>query len=158
MSKEQELKALLENRGTGDVTNHNLAEMMLTRSFIPKYGEMTYDEVILLAKSNQETLNNLPPLDQAFDYFYNATHDMYRYAKALNDARVMGRKDHLIPVHVIVTVNGVTTDAEIGVSRVNYTERRHNDLIRSTILQQLSTSSAWRGSIRHPLDFDFVEL
>lgn len=80
--------------------NASLATMKLTH-FTRTYGEMTYAEVVKLAKDTEETLSHLPATDVAFEYFAKCVRAYWQYAELLAIVGERSDIDHLYQKHYL---------------------------------------------------------
>lgn len=63
--------------------------------YINRYGEITYDEAVQLAKEAEQTATDCGPMDPAFIYFAKQVRDMWKFASVRNETENLVRNDHL---------------------------------------------------------------
>lgn len=155
--KEQQLKDLIEDRGTGSEFLARRAETWM-RVWSNKFGPLSYDECIQLVAQNDPLIEDCGPFDPAYTFLVEQRNSMLKYAEALNDSESMGRHDHQLPVHALVSVDGVMVECNFWIPKLYYRENDRRRLIMSTLRSKLNTSSSWAGSIRLQSAVDFVEV
>jgi hypothetical protein len=155
--QEQKLKDLIEDRGVG-IQEQSL-KARLTKTLMEKdYGGLTYDEAMRLAEENDDILQFTPAHDPAFMYLVTTRNNMLKWAEVMNDVSIMGRYDHMLPVHALVSVDNVTVECKFHIPKLYYNERERKTIIESQLRQKLHRSSDWAASVRRPPTIDFVEL
>lgn len=80
--------------------NEALATFKL-KYYIRVYGEMTYAEVVQLAKEAEVTLANLPGTDTAFEHFAIMVRAYWQYAELLAIVNNLSNLDHLEQKHYL---------------------------------------------------------
>ena len=153
---EQSLKDLLEER-SGSTTALTLQAEVTLRIYKDLEG-ISYDELMMLAKENQEILEHMTPLDIAYNTLLTNRNNFYKVAGALNDLKSMGRHDHLLPVHAMVSVNNITVEANFWIPKLNYRNGDRATIIQNHINAKIGSSPQWRNSFRNTTNVDFVEL
>lgn len=155
-SAEKSLKDLLEDRSVGDSRRVQFAEM--TKRAYKELEGVSYDELMQLHNEAVEVLKVTPPFDISYEYFLKQRDVLLKMATAVNDAENMGRHDHLLPVHALVSVRNVTVESEFWIPKLNYRASERGNIIRSEIVRRMNDSSTWTPSMRHSADIDFVEV
>lgn len=153
---EKSLKDLLEDRSVGDSRRVQFAEM--TKRAYGELKDVSYDELIQLHNEAVEVLKVTSPMDISYEYFLKQRDILLKMATAVNDAENMGRHDHLMPVHALVSVRNVTVESEFWIPKLNYRASERDNIIRSEIIRRMNDSSTWTPSMRHRADIDFVEV
>lgn len=154
---EKSLKDLLEDMGPGSQQKQARAELTL-RVLGKQYEGITYDQAIMLYEENANILLHTPWTDPAHEYLITQRDQLLKLAGALNDVHILGRHDHEIPVHALVSVGGTAVECTVHVPKLNYMPALRNKAILSTIASKASASSQWAGSLRRGVDIDYVEL
>lgn len=154
---EKKLKDQIENMGTGGPNKAMLSGLTL-KAYGDQIKGLTYDEAISLANENELTMSHMSAMDPAFEFMANSMLTMLKVAEALNNVNCLGRHEHQLPVHALVSVGDTAVECNFHISRVGYTSHRRKELIIKAIRQEISTSSDWAGSHRHPSEIDYVEL
>uniref|UniRef100_A0AAU7PFB5 Uncharacterized protein n=1 Tax=Burkholderia phage vB_BgluM-SURPRISE13 TaxID=3159457 RepID=A0AAU7PFB5_9VIRU len=155
--REQNLKDLMEDRGPGIERLKRRAEMTLS-IYKRNIGPISYDECIKLVNENDQLSQDCGPFDPAYDFLTSQRNTFLRLAEALNDHDNMGRRDHMLPAKVLVSVDNIAVECDLWIPRLFYRASDRESIIRSTIHGKLSQSSEWAGSLRHGPKVDFVEL
>lgn len=155
--RERNLKDLMEDRGPGSERLQRCAEMTLS-IYASKIGSLTYDECIKLVVENDQLAQDCGPFDPAYDFLTRSRNDFLKIAEALNDAEHMGRRDHQLPVNLLVSVDNVAVECTVWIPKLYYRATERESIIRSTIHGKLNASAEWAGSVRHGPKIDFVEL
>lgn len=155
-SKEEKLKALIENMGVGADQDTFKANLVL-RTYTHLDG-ISYDEAIQLVKENNDVLQHMSVHDPAWEGLCKMRNDMLRYASAINLSRTMGRHDHEAPVHALVSVNDITVECNFYIPLLYLTMYSRERVIMETIKSTIGRSSEWSGSLRHSTKIEFVEL
>lgn len=156
VSNEKKLQALLENRGVGDEAAKKKAQ--LTMMVYSDMEGITYDECIMLYNEAIKLLEHTPPNDIAFDFLIRQRDNALKYAGAINDFNNMGRKDHLVPIHALVSVDNTCAEVTMHVNKLHLrTDNRHAHILHD-IINRVKASSEWSPSIRHAVKIDYVEL
>lgn len=155
--QEKNLKDLIENRGVGSEAAAFRAAMTL-RLYQQRFEGITYDEAIALANENDLTIQHMSVDDPAFLHLIEMRNAFLKYATALNDIENMGRHDHELPVHALVSVAGVAIECNFHIPRLYYRKHEREKIITSTLRGKINQSNDWVGTYRHPSKIDFVEL
>jgi hypothetical protein len=156
-AEEKQLKALIEDMGVGCRIRAYRAEAN-KRILGPHLNGITYDQAIQLIKESNEQLSYMTPHDPAYLFMINQRNQMLKWATSLNDDESMGRHDHELPVHALVSVDGVTVECNFYIPQLYYIEHERHNLIKQTIREKVLRSSQIAGSMRNPSSIDFVEL
>lgn len=154
---EQKLKNLLEDMDVGLERQKARAELTL-RAYARAYEGITYDEAMLLVKQHTETLEHMDAFDPAFEYFVQERDNLLRWAQACNDFHLLGRHEHELPVHAIVSVGSTSVECNFHIPRLHYRDKERAAVIMRTIRGKVAASSEWSGGFRHTTKIDFVEL
>lgn len=157
IGRENQLKDLLEDRGPGSERLKRHADTMLS-FYMRTIGPISYDECIKLVNENSQLIEACGPFDPAYDYLATQRNTFLKIAEALNDRDNMGRHDHMLPVHLLVTVGNTTVECNMWIPQLYYRKSQRESIIRSTIHGKLRDSSEWSGGLRHGNKIDFVEL
>jgi len=158
LRREQQLKDLLEDRGPGTELLKRRADTTL-KLYKDRIGPISYDECIKLVAENNQLVKDCGPFDPAYDFLASQRNTFLKIAEALNDIENMGRHDHLLPVHLLVTVNDTTVECNMWIPQLYYRESDRERIIISTIYGKLQPSSEWGGALRYGRQkVDFVEL
>lgn len=156
-SQEQRLKDLIEDRGIG-IQEQNL-KARLTKTLLERtLGGLTYEDAVRLADEQDDILQYTPAHDPAFLHLVTTRNNLLKWAEVVNDVDIMGRYDHMLPVHALVSVDGVTVECNFHIPRLYYNERERKNIILSQLRQKVARSSDWSASLRRPAAIDFVEL
>lgn len=155
-SKEQKLKALIEDMGVGSRQKAFKADMAV--KLYPQFTDITYDEAMSLVKDNNDTLEHTSVFDPAWEYLANQRNQMLKWAGIQNDTKVLGRHDHEFPVHALVSIDDVTVEVNFYIPRLYYSKDRREDIIRSVLLEKINQSSEWSYGLRRQKNIEFVEL
>ncbi len=81
-----------------------------------------------------------------------------KWATAMNDDESMGRHDHELSVHALVSVDGVTVECSFYIPQLHYSAHERHKLIKQAIREKILRSSQFGASMRNPSTIDFVEL
>lgn len=153
---ERSLKNLLEDKSVG---NHfRVGHASVVANAYPELKGISYDELIALSTEASDILEHTPPHDPAYEYLLTNRNRCLKMAKAVNDRDNMGRTEHMLPVHLLVTVGSTTVEANIWIPRINYRASERDNHIRLEITNRLNDSSEWSGGIRHGQKIDFIEF
>lgn len=152
---EKDLRLLLESDPIGEVELRR-AEMML--ALFPQLAGVTYPEAIKLYQDNEEIYKATPVHDPAYAKLGEWRSMYLRYASAMNIHQKLGRHDHEMPVHALVSVNGITTEALFYIPIYGYYEHQRKLRIEDVIRFRLRRSSRFAGSIRIRPEIDYIEL
>jgi hypothetical protein len=155
--QEKKLKDLIEDRGIG-IQEQNLKARLTKQVLEPHFAGLTYDEAIRLAEENEDILQFTSVHDPAFQYLITTRNRYLQWASAVNDVDIMGRYDHMLPVHALVSVDDVTAECNFHIPKLYYNERERNAIIAATLRQKLMRSSDWAAPLRSMRSIDFVEL
>lgn len=155
-SQEKSLKDLLEDRGPGSECKQQHAE--LTIRMFKGYEGISYDEVMQLYEENQQTLSHTPWTDIAHEHLMHQRNKLLQLATALNDLHILGRTDHLFPVHALVSIGSTAVECTFYAPKLHYYEVRRNKHLETTIREKAWASSEWCNSVRNGITVDFVEL
>lgn len=154
--EEKSLHALLSDMGSDGGLKTRMAELHL-KHLDPQLKQLSYDEAIALGRQAEEHLEVMGPFDPAFAYFVNQRNQFYQLAGYINDKDTMGRKEHLIPCHLLVSVGSIAVEATLHIPKANYSKLNHDAMVRREIFNRLNTSSTW-GNVRNRNTVDFVPL
>lgn len=156
-AEEKQLKALIEDMGVGARIKAYRADMN-RRLLEPHFKGITYDQAIQLIKEGNEQLSYMNAFDPAYLYLIEQRNAMLKWATLLNDEETMGRHDHELPVHALVSVDGVTVECQFHIPQLYYVAHERAKLIKQVIREKIMRSSQFGASLRVPSKVDFVEL
>lgn len=156
-TEEKHLKALLEDMGTGCRIKAYRADMN-KRLLEPHFKGITYDQAIALIKETNEQLSYMNAFDPAYLFLIEQRNRMLKWATIMNDEETMGRHDHELPVHALVSVDGVAVECQFYIPQLHYFEHERKKLITQAIREKVISSSQFGAGMRNPAKIDFVEL
>jgi hypothetical protein len=156
LRREATLKDLMEDRGPGSERLKRRAEMSL--KLYNRFGPITYDECMKLVAENNQLAEDCGVHDPAYEFLATQRNTFLKIAEALNDHDSMGRRDHMLPVNLLVSVGNTSVECVLWIPKLYYRLSERESIIRSTIHGKLRDSSEWSGGLRHGPQVDFVEL
>jgi hypothetical protein len=74
---------------------HSDLSRLKLKYYINRYGEITYDEAVQLAKEAEQIATDCGPMDPAFIYFAQQVRDMWKFASVRNETENLERNEHL---------------------------------------------------------------
>lgn len=154
-ASENDLRLLLESASINEV---DLRRAEITLATLPQLAGITYADAIKLFEENEKILEVTPVHDPAWQQLSEWRSQYLRYATALNIHQKLGRHDHEIPIHALVSVNGLTTEVNIHIPKYGYFPHRRKDCIESLIRDRLRRASRYAGSLRTRPVVEFIEL